>query len=96
MKDKDGITQTYDVLFRGVEITSGAQREHRADILEKQIKEKGINPQDLKFYIDFFKYGCPPHGGFGVGIERVMMCIFNIDNIREVSYIFRGPTRLNP
>lgn len=96
MKDKDGITQTYDLLFRGVEITSGAQREHRADILEKQIKEKGINPQDLKFYIDFFKYGCPPHGGFGVGIERVMMCIFNIDNIREVSYIFRGPTRLNP
>ena len=96
MKDEDGITQTYDLLFRGVEITSGAQREHRPDILEKQIKEKGINPKDLDFYINFFRYGCPPHGGFGVGLERVMMCIFNIDNIREVSYIFRGPTRLNP
>lgn len=96
MKDSDGITQTYDLLFRGVEITSGAQREHRADILERQIKEKGIDPKDLAFYIDFFRYGCPPHGGFGVGLERVMMCIFNIDNIREVSYIFRGPTRLTP
>lgn len=96
MKDDNGVTQTYDLLFRGVEITSGAQREHRPEILTKQIKEKGINPEDLKFYIEFFEYGCPPHGGFGVGMARILMKVFNIDNIREATFIYRGPTRLNP
>ena len=96
MKDENGVTQTYDLLFRGVEITSGAQREHRPDILEKQIIEKGIDPKVLDFYINFFRYGCPPHGGFGVGLERLMMCVFNIDNIREVEFVYRGPTRLTP
>lgn len=93
---KDGVTQTYDLLFKGIEITSGAQREHRPEILTEQIKEKGIKPEDLGFYIDFFKYGCPPHGGFGVGMGRIMMRIFEIDNIREATFIYRGPTRLNP
>ncbi len=96
MRDEKGITQSYDLLYRGVEITSGAQREHRADILENQIKDKGLNPKDLQFYIDFFKYGCPPHGGFGVGMARIMMKTFNLDNIREATFIYRGPTRLNP
>ena len=96
MKDESGITQTYDLLFKGIEITSGAQREHRYDILKHQIEEKGLNPKDLDFYLNFFKYGCPPHGGFGVGLERILMSLLNIDNIREVSFIFRGPTRLNP
>lgn len=96
MKDENGVTQTYDLIYKGIEITSGAQREHRLAILEKQIIEKEIDPKDLKFYLDFFAYGCPPHGGFGVGIERFIMCMLNIENIREVSYIFRGPTRLNP
>lgn len=96
MKDSNGITQTYDLLFKGLEITSGAQRENRYDILKKQIEEKGINPSDLQFYLDFFKYGCPPHGGFGVGMARILMKIFEIDNIREATLIYRGPTRLNP
>lgn len=96
MKDENGVTQTYDLLYKGIEITSGAQREHRADILEKQIIEKGIDPKELAFYIEFFKYGCPPHGGFGVGMGRIMMQIFNIDNIREATFIYRGPTRINP
>ena len=96
MKDENGITQTYDLLFKGLEITSGAQREHRYEILKNQIIEKGLNPKDLDFYLEFFKYGCPPHGGFGVGMGRIMMQIFNIDNIREATLIYRGPTRLNP
>lgn len=96
MKDENGVTQTYDLLFKGVEITSGAQREHRYEILKQQIMEKGIDPKDLNFYLEFFKYGCPPHGGFGVGLGRIMMRIFEIDNIREATFIYRGPTRLNP
>ncbi len=96
MKDSNGVTQSFDLLFKGVEITSGGQREHRPDVLKKQIEEKGINPKLLNFYIEFFEYGCPPHGGFGVGMGRIMMKIFDIDNIREATFIYRGPTRLNP
>lgn len=96
MLDDDGLTNSYDLLFKGIEITTGAQREHRVDILEKQMLEKDINPESLKFYLDFFKYGCPPHGGFAIGIARIMMQIFEIDNIREATFIYRGPTRLNP
>lgn len=96
MKDENGGTKTYDLLYKGLEITSGAQREHRPEILEKQIKEKGIDPKVLDFYINFFRYGCPPHGGFGVGMGRILMQLFNIDNIREATFIYRGPTRLNP
>ncbi len=96
MKDENGVTQTYDLLFKGLEITSGAQREHRYSVLKEQIKEKGIKPEDLEFYLDFFKYGCPPHGGYGVGLSRIIMKIFEIDNIREATLIYRGPTRLNP
>lgn len=94
--DEEGLTNSYDLLFKGIEITTGAQREHRVDILEKQMVEKGINPESLDFYLDFFRYGCPPHGGFAIGIARIMMQIFEIDNIREATFIYRGPTRLNP
>ena len=96
MLDEDGITCSYDLLFKGVEITTGAQREHRVDILEKQMIEKDVNPKSLDFYLDFFRYGCPPHGGFAIGIARVLMQIFEMDNIREATFIYRGPTRLNP
>ena len=93
---KDGIPQGYDLIWKGCEITTGAQREHRVDILEAQMIEKGVSPESLAFYLDFFKYGCPPHGGFAIGIARVMMQMFEIDNIREATFIYRGPTRLNP
>ena len=96
MLDEEGKTNSYDLLYKGIEITTGAQREHRYDILKKQIIEKEIDPKDLDFYLDFFKYGCPQHGGFAIGIARLMMQIFEIDNIREATFIYRGPTRLNP
>ena len=96
MLEPDGTTKSYDLIYRGLEITTGAKREHRYDILTKQIKEKGINPKDLEFYTEFFKYGCPPHGGFAIGTSRVMMKLLNIDNIREATFIYRGPTRLKP
>ncbi len=96
MLDEDGLTESYDLLFRGVEITTGAQREHRHDILKQQMIEKGVRPESLDFYLEFFSYGCPSHGGFGVGLARIMMQLFQLDNIREATFIYRGPTRLNP
>lgn len=96
MLDEEGLTESFDLLYRGVEITTGAQREHRHDILKNQMIEKGIQPEDLEFYLNFFRYGCPPHGGFAIGIARIMMQMFAIDNIREATFIYRGPTRLNP
>ena len=94
MREND-IPQGYDLIYRGVEITTGAQREHRYDVLVKQAKEKGLD-KDVEFYLEFFKYGCPPHGGFGLGIDRLTMLILGIATIKESMFIFRGPNRLTP
>lgn len=94
MRDENGVPQGYDLIWRGVEITTGAQREHRYDVLKKQADEKGL-AEDVKFYLEFFKYGCPPHGGFGLGIDRLTMLIFGL-HIKEAMFIFRGPNRLTP
>jgi len=98
MRDENDptISKSFDLLWNGLEITSGAQREHRADQLSKQIKEKGLSVEPFKTYIDFFRYGCPPHGGFAPGPTRMLMKIFNIANVREVTYLYRGVKRLNP
>jgi nondiscriminating aspartyl-tRNA synthetase len=95
--DEDGsLTKSYDLIFNGVEISTGAQREHRVDVLIEQAKEKGLEPEELEFYLDFFRYGVPPHGGFGMGLARVLMLMLHETSIREVTYLFRGPTRLAP
>ena len=94
MRDEHGIPQGYDLIWRGVEITTGAQREHRYDVLKAQAEEKGL-AEDVKFYLEFFKYGCPPHGGFGIGIDRLTM-LFLGTSIKEAEFLFRGPNRLTP
>ena len=94
MRDDNGIPQGYDLIWRGVEITTGAQREHRYDRLKKQADEKGLG-EDVKFYLEFFKYGCPPHGGFGLGVDRLTMLLLGL-NIKEAMFLFRSPDRLNP
>ena len=94
MRDENGIPQGYDLIWRGVEITTGAQREHRYDVLKAQAEEKGL-ADDVKFYLEFFKYGCPPHGGFGIGIDRLTMLFLGL-SIKEVQFLFRGPNRLTP
>ena len=91
---KDGLPQGYDLIWRGVEITTGAQREHRYEILKKQADEKGLG-EDVKFYLEFFKYGCPPHGGFGIGVDRLTMLLLGL-HIKDAMFLFRGPNRLNP
>ena len=94
MRDEAGVPQGYDLIWRGVEITTGAQREHRYDVLKAQAEEKGL-AEDVKFYLEFFKYGCPPHGGFGLGIDRLTMLFLGL-SIKEVQFLFRGPNRLTP
>ena len=92
---KDGIPQGYDLIWKGCEITTGAQREHRYDILKKQAEEKGLG-EDIKFYQDFFKYGCPPHGGFALGVDRLTMLMLETGSLKETMFIFRGPNRIEP
>jgi len=92
---KNGVLQGYDLIWKGVEVTTGAQREHRYEILKAQAKEKGLD-KDVEFYLEFFKYGCPPHGGFGLGIDRLTMLLLDIPTIKEVQFLFRGPNRITP
>ena len=92
---KDGVPQGYDLIWKGVEITTGAQREHRYDILKKQAEEKGLS-KDVEFYLQFFRYGCPPHGGFGLGLDRITMNLLELSNVKEAMFIFRGPERITP
>ena len=94
MREND-IPQGYDLIWKGCEITTGAQREHRYEILKKQAEEKGLT-KDVEFYLQFFKYGCPAHGGFAIGIDRFIMLLLNIPTVKEEMFIFRGPNRLTP
>ncbi|GAA3642564.1 aspartate--tRNA(Asn) ligase [Microbacterium awajiense] len=97
MRDVEtGLTKSYDLLYNGTEITTGAQREHRIDVLEQQAAEKGLDLEGLEHYLDFFRYGVPPHGGFGMGLARLLMLMLGESSIREVTFLFRGPTRLAP
>ena len=95
-EDNDALTKSYDLIWKGTEITTGAQREHRIEVLEAQAKDKGLDPEGLEFYMDFFRYGVPPNGGFGMGLTRVVMLMLELPNIREASFLFRGPNRLQP
>ena len=95
MRNEEGILQGYDLIWRGVEITTGAQREHRYEELVKNAREKGLG-EDVKFYLEFFKYGCPPHGGFAIGVDRLTMLLLGVSNVKESMFLFRGPNRLNP
>ena len=92
---KDDIPQGYDLIWKGMEITTGAQREHRYDVLKAQAEEKGLK-DDVKFYLEFFKYGCPPHGGFALGVDRLTMLLLGLPNLKETMFLFRGPNRINP
>jgi aspartyl-tRNA synthetase len=91
-------TKSFDLIWKGTEVTTGAQREHRADILTEQAKEKKLNPESsaLKDYINFFRYGCPPHGGFAISPTRFLMLMLGIKNVREVTFLPRDTDRLNP
>lgn len=95
-QDSPDLTKSFDLLYRGIELTTGAQREHRYDVLSRQAVEKGMSLESLDHYLKFFKYGCPPHGGYGHGPERLLMKLLNLESIRDVSYLYRGVKRLTP
>ncbi len=95
-EDEPEYSKSYDLYFKDVELTSGAQREHRPDVLKKQIEAKGIDTAPMADYINFFKNGCPPHGGFGLGLDRFLMLLLNLPSLKEAMYLFRGPDRLTP
>ncbi len=105
-------TLSFDLLWNGLEVTTGAQREHRYPVIVRQGIEKGLIPanamtpdgevvtenlpQGLKDYLSCFNYGCPPHGGYGFGLTRMLMNLLGYKNVREVTFIYRGVDRLRP
>jgi len=90
------LTKSFDLLWKGLEVTTGAQREHRYDVLRSQAIEKKAALEPLEDYLNFFRFGCPPHGGMGVGLTRLLMVLLGRDNVRQVTYLYRGPNRLRP
>ncbi len=93
---KPELTASFDLLWKGLEVTTGAQREHRYDVLLAQAAEKGLSPEPMASYLDCFRYGCPPHGGFGLGLGRLLMALLGLESIRDAAFLFRGPNRLTP
>jgi len=93
---KPHLTKSFDLLWKGLEVTTGAQREHRYDILVEQAKEKGLSLEPIQYYLDFFRYGCPSHGGYGFGLTRMLMVMLNLKSVREVTFLYRGVNRLTP
>lgn len=95
-EENAGYTRSFDLIYKGLEITTGGQRIHQYDMLIGNIKKFGLNPEDFKFYTDFFKYGMPPHGGFAIGLERLTMKILDLQNIREATLLPRDLKRMTP
>jgi nondiscriminating aspartyl-tRNA synthetase len=90
------LTKSFDLLWRGIELTTGAQREHRYERLIAQAEDRGIEVEPIQYYLDFFRYGAPPHGGLGFGLTRLLMQMLGQENVREVTFLYRGPHRLTP
>lgn len=90
------LSNSYDFFMRGEEILSGAQRVHDATFLAEKMKEKGVEPDSMRSYMDAFRLGCPPHGGGGIGLERVVMLFLKLNNIRRATLFPRDPKRLDP
>jgi nondiscriminating aspartyl-tRNA synthetase len=95
-EDRPTVTKSFDLLWRGIELTTGAQREHRYEQLLAQANEKKVDTDAISYYLDFFRFGAPPHGGYGFGLTRLLMQMLGQENVREVTFLYRGPHRLEP
>ncbi|KHO49048.1 MAG: aspartyl-tRNA synthetase [archaeon GW2011_AR9] len=98
MKDEKNkkVTKSFDLLLNGVEICSGSQREHRVEVWKAQAKEKGLDPEAMKEYLELFQYGMPLHGGAGFGLDRITQRLLGLDNVREAVLLPRDPERKTP
>jgi nondiscriminating aspartyl-tRNA synthetase len=95
--DQDpALTKSFDLIYKGLEITTGGQRIHDFEMLKENIIKFGLKPEDFGFYLESFRYGMPPHGGFAIGLERLTMKILNLDNIRESTLFPRDMKRIEP
>jgi nondiscriminating aspartyl-tRNA synthetase len=90
------LSRGLDLDFKGMEMASGGQREHRHDVLEKAIKSKGLKPKNFMFYLDAFKWGIPSHGGIGFGLERMIQKVLDLEDIKDAILFPRTPERLSP
>lgn len=95
-EDNPELTNSYDFIYKGLEICSGAQRIHKPELIVKSLEKKGLNPKDFESYINAFRYGAPPHAGWSIGLERFTMQVCGVSNIREASLFPRDRNRLNP
>ena len=95
-EDQPDLTKSFDLLYKGIEITTGAQREHRPEILKAQALEAKMDIQQIQYYIDFFRFGCPPHGGVGIGPGRIIMMMLNLPSVKEATFLPRDVKRLTP
>ncbi|HZW28814.1 MAG TPA: amino acid--tRNA ligase-related protein, partial [Trueperaceae bacterium] len=91
-----GLTRGLDLIFRGVEITSGGQRAHRYEVLVQELAKRGMDPEDFADYLEVFKHGMPPHGGFAIGAERLTALLLGIQNVRFARAFPRDAQRLSP
>jgi nondiscriminating aspartyl-tRNA synthetase len=96
MPDGTGMTKSFDLIYKVLEITTGGQRIHDYEMLRENITKFGFNPDDYGFYVESFRYGMPPHGGLAIGLERLTMKILNLSNIREATLLPRDMKRLEP
>ncbi|MDP9387921.1 MAG: aspartate--tRNA(Asn) ligase, partial [Actinomycetota bacterium] len=96
LEEGSELTRSFDLLWNGVEVTTGAQREHRHDRLLAQARRNPARVEVIRTYLDFFRYGCPPHGGFGLGLTRLLMCMLGVGDVRETTFLYRGRYRLSP
>ena len=90
------VTLSFDLLYKGLEITTGGQRIHDYQMILEKMEKRGMDPEDIKDYLMIFKYGMPPHGGLGIGLERLTMRLLDEQNVRETSLFPRDVTRLEP
>jgi len=94
--DDPDTTESFDMLFRGMEMNSGAQRVHDPRVLEENILFKGLDPESFKEYREIFSYGMPPHGGFAIGAARLTVRLLGLDNIRDAVLFPRDRYRISP
>jgi len=95
-KENAELSEGFDAIYKGLEITSGGQRIHIPELLEKRLNAKGLAPENFKYYIDSFRYGAPPHGGWSIGLERFTHALLGLDNVREACMFPRDRDRLTP